>query len=150
MKYSRRAVHFPPVSLFLWKNIPSFVFSKLYIFFKRYTLKTIPVSFCLLWMAIFHFLSFHRDTFSRKSIQKAFHWVPSTLAAPYRVTDGCGLCRAHVTSGNVGEALPAAETAEPELGQAHRSASSGRCSEVCLAQRSNFHKGALPPAGKIG
>ena len=78
------AVHFPPVSLFLWKNISSFAFSKLYIFFKRYTLKTIPVSFCLLWMAIFHFLSFHRDTFSRKSIQKAFHCVPSSFQVSER------------------------------------------------------------------
>ena len=36
------------------------------------------------------------------------------------------------------QAHPAAEPAEAEQGQAHRSASSGRSSEVCLAQRSEF------------
>ena len=42
-----------------------------------------------------------------ENTQEAFHWVPSTLTALYRATDGCRLCRAHVMFGNVGEALPA-------------------------------------------
>ena len=69
----------------------------------------------------------------RKRRQKELYWVPYTLAALYEATEGCRLCRAHVTSG-----------------QTPRSASSGRNSEVCLAPRSNFHKGAVRPAGKIG
>ena len=36
------------------------------------------------------------------------------------------------------EVCPAAETAEAEQGQAHRSASSGQSSEVCLAPQSEF------------
>ena len=39
---------------------------------------------------------------------------------------------------------------EPPLGAAELSAACGRSSEAKLAQRSNFHKGAPPPAEKIG
>ena len=38
----------------------------------------------------------------------------------------------------------------PQGGAAEPSAACGRYSEAKLAQRSNFHKGAPSPAGKIG
>ncbi len=37
--------------------------------------------------------------FFEKKLGKKLYWVPYTLAALYRVTEGCRLCRAHVTSG---------------------------------------------------
>lgn len=38
----------------------------------------------------------------------------------------------------------------PREGQQQRSAACGGYSELLLVQRSNFHKGAVRPSGKIG